>query len=53
MSEDLSQRIITELKTITNPRTGKDIVTGKDVKSLNITEEKIVLILECTLSYLE
>ena len=46
MSEDLSQRILTELKTIINPRTGRDIVTGKDVKSLNITEDKIVLILE-------
>jgi len=46
MSEDLSQRIMVGLKTITNPRTGEDIVTGKNVKSLNITEEKIVLILE-------
>ena len=46
MSDDLSQQILTELKTIINPGTGRDIVTGKDVKSLNITEDKIVLILE-------
>ena len=46
MSDDLSQKILTELKTIINPGTGRDIVTGKDVKSLNITEDKITLILE-------
>ena len=46
MSDDLFQRIMTELKTITNPRTGRDIVTEGNVKSLNITEDKIVLILE-------
>ena len=35
-----------KLKTIENPKTKNNIVTGKDIKSLNITEDKITLILE-------
>ena len=46
MSEHLSQSIMAGLKGIINPKTNNDLVTDKNIKSLNITEDKISLILQ-------
>ena len=41
MSDPLRQSIMAELKGIINPKTNNDIVSDKNIKSLNITEDKI------------
>ena len=46
MSDHLNQTIMAELKSVINPKTNIDIVNGKDIKSLNITEDKITVIVE-------
>ena len=35
MNDPLSQSIMTELKGIINPKTNNDLVTDKNIKSLN------------------
>ena len=46
MSDPLRQSIMAELKGIINPKTNNDIVSDKNIKSLNITEDKITVLLE-------
>ncbi len=46
MTEGLRQRISNDLKQVINPTTNTDIVTDKTVKSIEISDDKIVLILE-------
>ena len=46
MSDHLNQTIMAELKSVINPKTNIDIVNGKDIKSLNITQDKITVIVE-------